>query len=135
MLLDPAIQKEMDAWLHKSREDLRAAAVDLAAQPPLLADSLFHCQQACEKSLKASLCAMQTPFRKTHDLNELGALAMGSFPELDPLLDAIAHMTSFAVESRYPSDEPAPEWEEVSENFRLASHFVDEISQILISFK
>jgi HEPN domain-containing protein len=131
MPLDPAIRKELDIWLHKSREDLRAAELDLHAQPPLLSDALFHCQQACEKILKALLCALQTPFRKTHDLNELGALAMDSFPELDPHLDNIAHLTSYAVESRYPSDAPDPQLDEATANLELAKNFVSEITTLL----
>jgi HEPN domain-containing protein len=134
MPLDPAIRKEMDAWLHKSREDLRAAELDLGASPPLISDSLFHCQQACEKVLKALLCGLQIPFRKTHDLNELGALAQDIFPELDPHLDRIAHLTSYAVETRYPSDAPDPELEEATENLEIARYFVSKISELIASF-
>ena len=43
------------AWLSKAEADLRGATVDLAADPPLLEDALFHCQQAAEKALKAFL--------------------------------------------------------------------------------
>ena len=134
MPLDPAIRKEIDAWLHKSREDLRAAELDLNAEPPLISDSLFHCQQACEKILKAVLCGLQIPFRKTHDLNEIGALALEIFPDLDPELDKIAHLTSYAVESRYPSDAPDPEFTEAAENLEIAKNFVSKISALLTSF-
>jgi len=134
MPLDPAIRKEMDAWHHKSREDLRAADLDLNAEPPLISDSLFHCQQACEKILKALLCGLQIPFRKTHDLNELGALAQEVFPDLDPHLDKIAHLTTYAVESRYPSDAPDPEFAEAAENLEIAKNFVSKISELLTSF-
>ena len=78
MPLEPAIEKEVATWLFKATEDLRAAQVDLKAEPPLLNDSLFHCQQACEKALKSLLCCLQTPFRKVHDLNELGNLCFES---------------------------------------------------------
>jgi hypothetical protein len=97
MPLDPAIRKELDIWLHKSREDLRAAELDLHAQPPLLSD----------------------------------ALAMDSFPELDPHLDNIAHLTSYAVESRYPSDAPDPQLDEATANLELAKNFVSEITTLL----
>jgi HEPN domain-containing protein len=43
------------AWLRKAEGDLRAAAVDLGADPPLVDDALFHCQQAVEKALKGLL--------------------------------------------------------------------------------
>ncbi len=33
---------------------------------------MFHCQQAAEKALKAFLVWYDVPFRKTHDLRELG---------------------------------------------------------------
>ena len=131
MPLDPALDREVSAWLGKATEDLRAAQVDLKAEPPLLNDSLFHCQQACEKALKSLLCCLQTPFRKVHDLNELGNLAMQSFPELDPSLEKIAHLSGYAVTSRYPSDEPDPELDEAYANYQIALHFVSEIKQLI----
>jgi HEPN domain-containing protein len=33
---------------------------------------VFHCQQAVEKSFKASLTFHDQPFRKTHSLEEIG---------------------------------------------------------------
>ena len=49
------VAREADAWLSKARNDLRAARVLLAADPPLPGDAAFHCQQSVEKSLKAFL--------------------------------------------------------------------------------
>jgi hypothetical protein len=49
MTNDPALVAETRTWLHKAALDLRAAAHDLLAAPPLLEDTLFHCQQAVEK--------------------------------------------------------------------------------------
>jgi len=131
MPLDHNILREVESWLHKSREDLRAAQVDLDANPPILGDSLFHCQQACEKCIKALLCCIQTPFRRVHDLNELGALVMQSFPELDSSLDQIAHLSTYAVSTRYPSDEPEPEISQATETLFLAKGFVKTVSDIL----
>jgi HEPN domain-containing protein len=96
---------------------------------------MFHCQQACEKAIKALLCSMQTPFRRVHDLNELGALAMQSFPELDSLLEEIAHLSTYAVSTRYPSDEPEPEVNESRHNLALANRFVAEIADSLGNIK
>jgi hypothetical protein len=42
MPLEPAIEKEVATWFFKATEDLRAAQVDLKAEPPLLNDSLLH---------------------------------------------------------------------------------------------
>ena len=125
------ILREVESWLHKSREDLRAAEVDIHAEPPILEDSLFHCQQACEKAIKALLCRMQTPFRRVHDLNELGALLLQSFPELDSSLDEIAHLTAYAVSHRYPGDEPEPDMNEAVDSLALARNFFAQISGLI----
>lgn len=69
-------------WLNKAANDLRGAHIDLEASPPFIEDALFHCQQAAEKSLKAFLTAHDKPFKKTHDLDELGRLCL----ELDTTL-------------------------------------------------
>lgn len=69
---DPILIVDTKAWLKKAANDLRAAALDLEADPPLLEDVVFHCQQAVEKSLKAFLTFHDRPFRKTHNLEEIG---------------------------------------------------------------
>ena len=46
---DPARVSDTKAWLHRAATDLRAAALDLAADPPVLDDLVFHCQQSVEK--------------------------------------------------------------------------------------
>ncbi len=56
---------EVREWLAKVALDLRGAQIDLQAEPPLLEDALFHCQQAIEKTLKALLVWHDTPFRDT----------------------------------------------------------------------
>src|SRR5438445_6944349 len=43
---DAARLADTKAWFDKAWIDLRAADVDLAAEPPVLEDLLFHCQQA-----------------------------------------------------------------------------------------
>jgi len=77
---DPVRAADTRAWLSKAQQDLRAAALDLTASPPLLEDTLFHCQQAVEKALKALLTWHDRPFRKTHDLVELADNVLISFP-------------------------------------------------------
>lgn len=54
---DPRRAEDTRAWLLKAEDDLRGATIDLGAEPPLLGDAAFHCQQAVEKSLKAFLDA------------------------------------------------------------------------------
>jgi HEPN domain-containing protein len=64
---------ETRSWFVKAKEDLRAAEHEFTAVPPLLGDIVFHCQQATEKALKGFLTWHDQPFRKTHDLAELGS--------------------------------------------------------------
>jgi HEPN domain-containing protein len=49
---DPARVADTKAWLTRAATDLRAAAIDLAADPPVLDDLVFHCQQAVEKTIE-----------------------------------------------------------------------------------
>jgi HEPN domain-containing protein len=68
---DRVLLADTKAWLAKASNDLRAAGVGLKAEPMLLEDALFHCQQAIEKSFKAFLTFHDRPFRKTHNLEEI----------------------------------------------------------------
>lgn len=79
---DPARVAEARAWLLKARKDLDAADYELRADPPFSDDIAFHAQQAVEKTLKAFLSWHGIPFRKTHNLVELG----GACCRIDPTL-------------------------------------------------
>ena len=78
------------SWLSKAASDLRGAHIDLEADPPLIEDALFHCQQAAEKSLKAFLTAHDTPFKKTHDLDELGRACLERDASLGDSMRSVA---------------------------------------------
>ncbi|MFQ5748202.1 MAG: HEPN domain-containing protein [Planctomycetota bacterium] len=85
--------------------DFRAAEADWKADPPLLEDIAFHCQQAAEKSFKAFLAWNDVAFGKTHDLGKLGTLAAGLDSSLAPVARGAAPLTAYAVLTRYPSEE------------------------------
>lgn len=101
------------AWLARAEDDLRGAEIDLAASPPLRGDAAFHCQQAVEKALKAFLTWHDRPFRKTHDLVELGAECVAINPALEPHLRGTAPLTEYAWRYRYPGEPSHPEESEV----------------------
>jgi len=61
----------------------------------------FHVQQAVEKALKAWLCALQIPFPKTHDLDELGALIEEAGQNIPEYIHGLLEFTDFAVAFRY----------------------------------
>ncbi len=96
------------AWLDKASVDLRSACVDLDVNPPIVGDALFHCQQAVEKTIKALLTWHDQPFRKTHDLADLGAQLAALEPGLDDLLKRSAPLTEYAWKFRYPGEATEP---------------------------
>jgi HEPN domain-containing protein len=101
--VDPAKQRdEARAWLAKADEDLRAIRLCLDARPPVLGVAAYHCQQAAEKLIKALLVLAATPFRKTHDLDELSEAAAAIYPDLEPLLGHIRVRTYWGFAFRYP---------------------------------
>ncbi len=107
-------------WQIKAANDLRGAQIDLDADPPLIEDALFHCQQAVEKSLKGYLTAHDSPFKKTHDLDELSRACL----EVDATLQAVVQpaipLTIFAWEFRYPGDSIVPSLAEARQALTLA---------------
>jgi HEPN domain-containing protein len=108
MPLDAALVAETRSWLVKAERDLRAAQHGLSASPALLEDAAFHCQQAVEKTLKAFLTWHGRPFRKTHNLIELGMEVASLDPTLEPLLRRAAPLTEYAWKFRYRGDPDEP---------------------------
>jgi len=120
MLPDPALVSETRAWFKRAADDLRAAYHALCADPPLLEDLLFHCQQAAEKALKGFLVWNSKPFRKTHSLEELGEACLAIDTSLKATIDAVVPLTQYAWEFRYPGEPEEPTMEEADEALALA---------------
>ncbi len=72
---EEVIQDFVQEWLDKAEADLEAAEILAASAMQDYFTCAFHCQQACEKFLKAYLVRHQIEFRKTHDLGQLLKLA------------------------------------------------------------
>ena len=79
----------------------------------LVGDAAFHCHQAVEKALKAFLTWHDRPFRKTHDLVEIGAECVAIDATLEPHLRATAPLTEYAWRYRYPGEPSEPAESEV----------------------
>jgi HEPN domain-containing protein len=119
---------EAAAWLSRARDDLRAAKVDLAATPPLLADAAFHCQQASEKAMKGLLVLRSRAVPRTHDLRALGDLVAAIEPDMEPLVDDAAELTEYAWRFRYPGELFEPPLDEVRRSLRTARRVVESVS-------
>jgi HEPN domain-containing protein len=101
--------QDVRAWLSKAELDLRAAAHEMSAPAEgLWGDVMFHSQQAAEKALKALLAWRDVPFRKTHNLEELGQQCVALDSTLRPVVDQSAPLSEYAWRFRYPGeiDEP-----------------------------
>lgn len=107
------------AWLVKAATDLRAAEFERTAEPPITADIVFHAQQLAEKALKAFLTWHDQPFRKTHNLIELGEQCAAIDAALEPLLRRAAPLTEYAWRFRYPGEPEDPSVTESDESLAL----------------
>src|SRR5271157_1778754 len=108
---DEARLQDVRAWLAKAELDLRAAAHELSAPAEALwGDVTFHAQQAAEKALKAFLAWHDSPFRKTHNLEELGQQCTAFDETLGTIANQAAPLTEYAWRFRYPGEprEPSP---------------------------
>uniref|UniRef100_A0A7C2WSS0 HEPN domain-containing protein n=1 Tax=Thermorudis sp. TaxID=1969470 RepID=A0A7C2WSS0_9BACT len=124
---DPAKVAECRAWLDRAWADLDSAAILLGPTRPRPDTALFHCQQAAEKAWKAFLCWYDVPFRKTHNLRELGEACAALDSSLRPLAERAEDLTQFAWLFRYPGDLEEPTPAEAEEALALAREVYDAV--------
>jgi len=99
---EEVIKDFVQEWLDKAEADLEAAEILAASAMHDYFTCAFHCQQACEKFLKAYLVRHQIEFRKTHDLGKILGLASQMESVLRDDLASCEWLTPFGVEFRYP---------------------------------
>jgi HEPN domain-containing protein len=128
---DPARLAETRSWLAKAAGDLRAGNHDLTSEPPLTGDSVFHPQQAAEKAMKGFLTWHDQPFRKTHDLAEVGRHCASIDASLEPLRKRAEALTVYAWAFRYPGDAEEPTTEEARAASALAREVVEAVLERL----
>ncbi len=118
-------------WLGKADSDLRTAQAALALDPPETETAAFHCQQAVEKCLKALLVAHDVDPPRVHDLAVLLEMCADQGHDLTGFRAAILDLNPFAVQFRYPSEEVAPEEEEVQEGLETAESIRRQVESLL----
>jgi HEPN domain-containing protein len=121
--------RESREWLAKADEDLSSARVLIGSGH--IANALFFCQQAAEKSLKAFLTWHEQAFRRTHDLEELGEACRAIDGTLAALLEQADVLSDFAWKLRYPGAVYTPELEEAEAMFGIAFGIFREIQSRL----
>jgi HEPN domain-containing protein len=85
----------------------------LEGPDPLPDTAAFHAQQAADKSLKAFLHWHDVPFRKTHELEELGRACTELDASLEDVVGQVLDLTPFAWRFRYPGEPWQPAVDEV----------------------
>lgn len=128
---DPERCAEAREWLVRAQHDLLAAHALLGTKPTLSDVAVYHCQQAAEKALKAFLFWHDTPFRKTHDLEELGVQCVALDASLDSLLDKTSTLTPYAWQFRYPGPAAEPTTSQAAEAVLLAEEVLKAVVQRL----
>ena len=117
---DPYRLDDTRTWLDYAKGDL-ATAEDLLRLPtPHARSVVFHCQQAAERALKASLTWHDRPFGKIHSLEELGESCAGVAPSLGQVVDRAVPLSKYASRFRYPGAPYAPKLQEAERALELA---------------
>lgn len=124
---DPERVAETREWFAKAALDLRAAEFEFTAAPPLTADIAFHAQQLAEKALKGFLTWHDQPFRKTHNLVEIGQQCVAIDATLEGLTRRAATLTEYAWKFRYPGEPAEPSVVEAQEALALAREVYDAV--------
>lgn len=127
MQYEPELVAETRSWFVKAAEDLRAARFEMTAEPPLLADIVFHAQQAVEKALNGFLTWHSRPFRKTHLLEELGEACVQIDATLRPIVGRAVPLTAYAWKFRYPGEPDEPSREEAEAALVTAQEAYDSV--------
>jgi len=112
MSLNDELRNEAEKWLREAVKDLHAAKLLLHPGEPEPSRSLFHSQQAGEKTAKAFLAFSDIAFRGTHDLVESGLQCGDVDPSLNTLFKDAADLTDYASVFRYPDAPYEPDIDE-----------------------
>lgn len=91
-------------WLDFAYMDLSAAEHLLTMRPLPVEIICYHCEQAAEKFLKATLVQFDRELPKTHDLIQLCKLCCEVDTRFEQLADSCIELTPYGVQVRYPSN-------------------------------
>lgn len=97
------------AWVARAEEDIALARSAIRRKVPLTYGAVFHAQQCAEKYLKALLVARGQEFPRTHDLAALRDLCLQNDISIPVDQDALERLAAYAVQARYPGEDPTPE--------------------------
>ena len=112
---------EARRWLSIVEDDLAVAHAAANLSPSRLGAAAYHPQQAAEKLVKALLVLRATPFRRTHDLDELISSVDVDDARALPDLDELRPLSTWNIAFRYPTLEDAEEPPSLAEIERVGA--------------
>ena len=122
---DEILVSETLGWTLKAHDDLISARILAVAGQE--SNALFHCQQCVEKILKAFLTSKNHPFRKTHNLKELGEACIALDASLAEVASKCYPLSDYAWMLRYPGEQYLLAVGEVTSVLELAAEMFAEI--------
>jgi HEPN domain-containing protein len=108
-------------WVRKAEHDLEAARRIIAIEEGCPYDTVcFHCQQACEKYLKALLTLAGVHAPRTHDLEEIfHLLPPAARPKIE--VSGLSALNPYAVEVRYADDWREPQQKDAARAMEIVT--------------
>lgn len=128
---DPVRVDEVGAWLRKVSVDIEACSRLLQGDAPLCDAAVFHAQQAAEKAIKGFLLWHDIPFGKTHNIVEIGKLAVKVDRTLENLFRRASSLTQYAWRFRYPGEPEEATSEEANKALALAKEVFNAVLERL----
>jgi HEPN domain-containing protein len=104
----PSVRDLIQLWIEKASHDQGIAELLLREESPYTDGICFHCQQAVEKWIKASLLSLSVSFKKNHNLVYLLDLLSEKIEIPEEVYDKIETLEGYAVEIRYPDGNIEP---------------------------
>jgi HEPN domain-containing protein len=103
------MKSETREWVDKAEADYDAALQLRGSRKKYSRDIVcFHLQQCVEKYLKGRLVEAGIAFPKTHDLERILDLVVATEPLWATFRPALARLTNFAANLRYPGRSALP---------------------------
>jgi len=118
-------------WIDKADHDLGSAKLIFLHIPEYFDTIAFHCQQATEKYLKATLVYFGVDFQRTHNLVYLLDLLSQKFTVSEDIYDQAILLNGFSVQIRYPNKNIYLTKEELELSIHIAQEFRNFAIQIV----
>lgn len=110
-------------WIDKADHDLGSAKLIYLHIPEYFDTIAFHCQQATEKYLKATLIFYEIDFQRTHNLVYLLDLLSQKFFLSEDIYDKAILLNGFSVQIRYPNKNIYLSKEELETSINITQEF------------